>query len=487
MQPRAPLRLHSSVKERQLPNAGPNSEHLLEIDVLGDGNCMFYSIAFAYLFPVIKNHEVYLQRYKKLFGSTDEANAVLNVLNYYDGNPIFFVKGMVEKQLASELLKNLINVPFRRRIVKYMRDNHIVKSEFIPEYEGNVEDYLQAMAQPTVWGGPYELLAASQVLGVHIQVYKVEQDQAKREHLVKVNEEYGEANQNKLYLIHHDESHYHYLIKPESFDPMISSVEAEMERSQAATDTIARNFAALDESQETASAHLTLPSEPKPTPHTGTAPKINSFSEETQVALNTHFLTTILAKINGSLKLKENALDQYLSEPTLPSTINQAMGKFLFDLGNNVLAVGKSPQGQQIARQLAMQLYTMAYIYFQEDKSVDICLTKAKQIAISSDQIPLVLDTAISNQWNRLVISTTELNLETQRKSQKFQRKVFDASVAKRTLSPADQLANLVEAHARLFSKEVNAKQPEQAKKYEHKRKDIEAEMRKLADKFPKK
>ena len=102
----------------------------LEVDVPNDNNCLFWAVALASLLPVLKNPDVYLARYDKLFGSENfyfNMGAVLCVNTSEVKNKahqLLIDYDCIEEasaQFKNSILERLICSVFRNRIVDMMR------------------------------------------------------------------------------------------------------------------------------------------------------------------------------------------------------------------------------------------------------------------------------------------------------------------------------------------------------------------------------
>lgn len=200
--------LDVSVVPRLLPE---NKETFFEVDVTGDGSCLFYSVALSYLLPVLrdeKDSEEFAQRCIALFSdkiTRADISEVKQFLQPYRGEPCFITTP------ANNKLETLINTRFRQNIVNYMRPR---QNDFEQFLRGDVnyssyENYLQQMAashRPRKWGGQPEIITICQILKIRIDVY-----QPAINNQFKAPRSHGEEFKDTFYLVHTGD-HYHYLI-----------------------------------------------------------------------------------------------------------------------------------------------------------------------------------------------------------------------------------------------------------------------------------
>lgn len=144
---------------------------LEECDVPADGTCLFYSVAFAYLLPVLRNVEQFNVRYTKLFGEEVLGSAEENRkrLLEYRGDAKFI-------NTHSETFEVLVNHYFRQRVVAFMRhkDNRADFENFIKTEAETFESRMTKMEDPIrkEWGDEPEVAAVSRFLEVHIIIQK---------------------------------------------------------------------------------------------------------------------------------------------------------------------------------------------------------------------------------------------------------------------------------------------------------------------------
>ncbi|AGJ99301.1 Ankyrin repeat domain protein [Wolbachia endosymbiont of Drosophila simulans wNo] len=198
------------------------------IDVPGDGSCLFWSAALAYLTPVKFDNNEFCKRFYKLFG---------------DGHDVQIIQRLIQGDVdiyQNDMLRRLVEKVFRERVVKKMRsfqeelkdeismtdffesknENYITngsfKAKFLSDFGSEIEveqqygikssklqpshfnskaiddicielekinnpkkvqkfqfeAYLECMRSPKAWGGTYEIKAMSQLLETAITLCK---------------------------------------------------------------------------------------------------------------------------------------------------------------------------------------------------------------------------------------------------------------------------------------------------------------------------
>jgi len=200
-----------------------------ELDVPGDGTCLFYSVAFAYLLPVVEKPGEFKERFVKLFGEEVEGSSEENrkLLLQYDGTREFISE-------HSATFEVLVNVNFRKRVVDLIAEHKEEFSSFIPDNE-KIEDRLSRMGDSSkkTHGDAPEIEAMSRLLQIRITVYERPKDELENYKIFPVADgDHGQKHQNRLYLVHtvtpekiqimqvdpdidKDNSHYRFLVKQE--------------------------------------------------------------------------------------------------------------------------------------------------------------------------------------------------------------------------------------------------------------------------------
>lgn len=181
-----------------------------EINVPGDGTCLFYSCSFAYLLPTVQNPNAFRARFIKLFGEevADSAEENRNRLLKYDGSPEFISKN-------TDAFEILVNVYFRKRVVNFMRSKESELIKFISDDE-TFSARMARMADPSrkEWGDQLEIEAISQFLESSINVYHYLGE------FLMPNPVHGEQFTNEIHLVHttsderiqYAKNHYHFII-----------------------------------------------------------------------------------------------------------------------------------------------------------------------------------------------------------------------------------------------------------------------------------
>jgi hypothetical protein len=194
----------------------PKTVHLagkppqFEVDVPGDGTCLFYSVSFAYLLPVAKDSNLFRTRFIKLFGEEvqDSAEENRQRLLKYDGSP-----GFISKNTGS--FEILVNAYFRKRVVDFMRANEAELRNFISDDETFAARMTRmADASRKEWGDHLEIEAISRFLTSRIHVYHYHGE------FLMPHPIHGEQHTNEIHLVHttsderikYAKNHYHYII-----------------------------------------------------------------------------------------------------------------------------------------------------------------------------------------------------------------------------------------------------------------------------------
>ena len=203
--PQILTKLHAAVKQRALPDDKTN---YLEIDVPADGTCLFYSVMFSVLLPVLHDKNNFAEKFKLLFGTTnitlDAAESLHTLLQRYDGNPQFIIEH------ASQL-EVLVDTNFRQRVMAFMRSHKEDFGGFVSE---NLEAYLVRMAKPKSWGDQPEIEAISRLLQRRIKVYREDAS------ILTASADHNAQADETIYLIYtgaakdkaRSNTHYHYAI-----------------------------------------------------------------------------------------------------------------------------------------------------------------------------------------------------------------------------------------------------------------------------------
>ncbi|WP_252320827.1 hypothetical protein [Spiroplasma endosymbiont of Lariophagus distinguendus] len=197
-----------------------------QYDVLGDGNCLFWSVATAYLLQVRTDDVNFENRFIQLFGlknkkylrKTQNLLKIFDLRNY-DANQDWY-RNPISETLISD---------FRIRVIRYIHthldDNHIQNSRAIfrnaiiqeeeafrrEEAERNkiqfsvseeerrnfAISYLERMMEPQQWGGSIEIEAMTDLLNTNIMVNDI-------------RFEPDIETENSIQLFHINENHYNF-------------------------------------------------------------------------------------------------------------------------------------------------------------------------------------------------------------------------------------------------------------------------------------
>ncbi|MCC8369105.1 MAG: hypothetical protein LN573_03430, partial [Rickettsia endosymbiont of Oxypoda opaca] len=131
------------------------------VDVPGDGSCLFWATALAYLIPVEDNSVAFAERFKRLFGEEESANIrhIRELIRKYDP----FANNIRSDRTFNRLVTRIL----RDRVVNYISSDADRYREFIT---GDFNQYLNNMRDRNSWGGEPEILAMSNMLGATINV-----------------------------------------------------------------------------------------------------------------------------------------------------------------------------------------------------------------------------------------------------------------------------------------------------------------------------
>jgi hypothetical protein len=180
-----------------------------ELDVPGDGTCLFYAVTLAYLLPVVEKPEEFKERFVKLFGEgvKDSSNNNRELLLKYNG-----IREFISDNTG--VFEVLVNNNFRERVVHLMTEQKEEFSSFIPSDE-EIDDRLARMKDPSkkTHGDSPEIEAMSRLLGVRITVYERKKAQLENYEISPVVDgDHGESYEDRLYVVH--------AITPEKMDIM---------------------------------------------------------------------------------------------------------------------------------------------------------------------------------------------------------------------------------------------------------------------------
>ncbi|WP_375326528.1 hypothetical protein [Candidatus Tisiphia endosymbiont of Nemotelus uliginosus] len=133
----------------------------VSVDVPGDGSCLFWATALAYLLPVENDSTAFLERFKRLFGEEESGN-VRYIRELIRENSPF------SNDIRSDrTLNRLVTRVLRNRVVDYMLSNVNEYSGFIT---GDFDQYLNNMRDRNSWGGEPEIAVMGLMLDATINV-----------------------------------------------------------------------------------------------------------------------------------------------------------------------------------------------------------------------------------------------------------------------------------------------------------------------------
>ncbi|AGJ99493.1 Ankyrin repeat domain and putative OTU-like cysteine protease [Wolbachia endosymbiont of Drosophila simulans wNo] len=232
-----------------------------EVDVPGDGNCLFWSVALAYLTPVKFDDYAFYKRFKKLFEEGYDVQAMQKLIqdniNVYGNNTlrklvtkVFRIEVIHAMYSNREVLETKINMTdffeswnesyfitgifkekFKskfndKKIKQYNIDVNKLQPDFFNEDEVKrirteldkmqecsqlqqfmFEAYLECMEVPGAWGGEYEIYTISKLLETMIIVsQKGSEDRIyneQRKYYNKIHLSYKEEQHYQFYQIEH--------------------------------------------------------------------------------------------------------------------------------------------------------------------------------------------------------------------------------------------------------------------------------------------
>lgn len=181
---------------------------MVDVDVPGDGSCLYYSVTLAYLLPVLNDEKnEFTTRCKNIFGDTVSDQTIQQakefLKSYRDTRTLY------KDPPRNDFFENLVNIEFRKTVVNYIRQRRnefevpLSQDENRKKYD-NFDNYMVVMATSKEWGGDVELRAISEILKSHIKVFQTFND---------FTPEHGTNYETKMHLIFLG-AHYHYLIAP---------------------------------------------------------------------------------------------------------------------------------------------------------------------------------------------------------------------------------------------------------------------------------
>ncbi|KHO02170.1 hypothetical protein JS61_08070 (plasmid) [Rickettsia felis] len=133
----------------------------MPVDVAGDGSCLFWATALAYLIPIEDNSAVFAERFKRLFGEEESGNIkhIRELIKEYDP----FSNNVRSDRIFNRLVTRVL----RNRVVNYISSDADRYREFITD---DFDQYLNNMRDRNSWGGEPEIVAMGRMLGATINV-----------------------------------------------------------------------------------------------------------------------------------------------------------------------------------------------------------------------------------------------------------------------------------------------------------------------------
>jgi hypothetical protein len=165
-----------------------------QYNVPGDGSCLFWSVALAYLIDVKNYDTLFQQRYEILFGNEEEVHNARPLIQKFiqEYNPSLGV-------INNEKLQYLVREVFRNRIVDYMEANEDL-GFFEALTDEERKDYISNMRKPVYWGDQHIVRVMCYMLNACITVKNVT-----KQYQVKHQRDYIQIN-----LFYVDQCHYNF-------------------------------------------------------------------------------------------------------------------------------------------------------------------------------------------------------------------------------------------------------------------------------------
>lgn len=151
-----------------MPNIEIPERLFTRINVLGDGNCLFWAVTLAYLTPVRDNNDIFQERFERLFGSNNQQE-MLSVQGLIRNHAKISRDFDVEDSplFKNEILTKLVTEEFRRKVVYEM---HLLQNEFIENI--TIQDLLYSRNIDYVVNGRFQENFLSK-FGAEINQYNI--------------------------------------------------------------------------------------------------------------------------------------------------------------------------------------------------------------------------------------------------------------------------------------------------------------------------
>ncbi|WP_374696027.1 ankyrin repeat domain-containing protein [Spiroplasma endosymbiont of Polydrusus formosus] len=233
-----------SKKDKTIGTQGQNynqREQNTMYDVPGEGSCLFWSVATAYLLPVRRNNdEKFKTRFIQLFGEENlkYLQPIQKLLKQYD---LENNRNLNQLWYQDQIANNLVTTVFRNRVVDYIErnldtiSNHGSELTFRNLIQENNEidvNYLERIRENNSWGDTPEIMAMSNLLNVNISVNN--------------DSPYQPINQNSsntINIFHVNGNHYNFDISHQisSTNSEIESINNNNKTQQDLTDAVTEN------------------------------------------------------------------------------------------------------------------------------------------------------------------------------------------------------------------------------------------------------
>nr|WP_253308677.1 ankyrin repeat domain-containing protein [Rickettsia endosymbiont of Ceutorhynchus assimilis] len=215
-------------------NTVTREEFGTQYDVPGDGNCLFWSIFYAYFLPVRNSNKEFKERFKKMFPDHDY-NSLQDVQNKFQSLRLNDLNNSQNVEAFKVLIQQLRKKAYEEVEVSVDKDNiHVTPSKNKKEYK----KWAKEMQHPIIlsqeyWGEVKGLNALAHLLSIKIDVY-VDQ-YIKQSHpinlytpLVHGNEKDGyrlETNSDITIILSLKNNHYNFYYKDIPWDKVDNNLD----------------------------------------------------------------------------------------------------------------------------------------------------------------------------------------------------------------------------------------------------------------------